>query len=416
MPKPARILLSSTGTRGDVQPLLALALALQDRGQRCVFCVRPDFKAWVESYGFTCFSVGPGLRALARRNAKPTAYKPTWREGREIARYTHTEQRRVLERAAFGCDLMLIAGPRQTAARSIAEAMRIPYIFAAYSPVSVSGPSYPPPRFRPGARSQALPAWMNRVLWRCHDWIWNALFRRPLNEHRIALGLAPVADVSSHVATDHPWIAADSVLGPAASTAPDRVTQTGAWLLTDTTPLPGFLEQFLDSSSDPPVYFGFGSTTVRSDVARIMVEAARILGRRAILLRGWTDLAQPDGQSDCILIDDINYERLFPRVAVIVHHGGAGTTNAAARAGRPQLVIPHVDDQFYWAHRVHRLGIGTSLRSLEHLSAQNVAAALRFCLAPEVTRRAVALAGRIELQGAKLAAERLIQRLSVAHA
>jgi len=289
---------------------------------------------------------------------------------------------------------------------------------------------------------------MNRVLWRCHDWIWNVLFRRPLNEHRVALGLAPVTDVSSHVATDQPWVAADAVLGPAAPTKKGGVTQTGAWLLPDTTPLPGLLEQFLDRGGDPPLYFGFGSTTVEPGTARVMVAAARSLGRRAVLLRGWTGLAYPDNraaterrpsgqrgnpqrgparespagasegipsgddQSDCILIDAVNYERLFPRIAVIVHHGGAGTTNAAARAGRPQLIIPHIDDQFYWAHRVRRLGVGTSLRSPAHLSVKNVVAALRICLAPEVTARAASLSGRIELQGAHLAAERLIQRLT----
>jgi vancomycin aglycone glucosyltransferase len=416
MPRPARILLTSTGTRGDVQPILALALSLQALGQTCVLCVRPDFKAWIESYGFMCFSVGPSLKQLARRNARPTSHRPTWREGREIARHTHAEQRRVLERAACGCDLMLVAGPRQTAARSIAEAMKIPYIFVAYSPVTLSGASHPPPRFRPGARSQTLPCWLNRVLWRAHDWIWNALFRRPLNEHRVGIGLAAVADVSSHVATDQPWVAADAVLGPVVAPTKGRVTQTGAWLLPDATPLPESLEQFLGRCSDPPIYFGFGSTSVVRDAARIVVAAARSLRRRAILLRGWTELVRPDDQSDCILIDDVNYERLFPRLAAVVHHGGAGTTNAVARAGKPQLIIPHVDDQFYWAHRVRCLGIGTALPDLRSLSANNVAAALRTCLTPAMTARAAALASRIDLHGAQRAAEQLVQRLARASA
>src|SRR5581483_814957 len=238
MHRPARILLASTGTRGDVQPILALALSLRELGQRCVLCVRPDFKAWIESYGFMCFSVGPSLKGLAHRNAQPTAHRPSWKDGLEIARHTHSEQRRALERAAWGCDLMLVAGPRQTAARSIAESMRIPYIFAAYSPAALSGPSHPPPRLRAGPRSQALPSWANRVLWKCHDWVRNALFLRPLNEHRAALGLNPVTNVSSHVATDHPWIAADATLGAMGPTKAGAVVQTGAWLLPDSTPLP----------------------------------------------------------------------------------------------------------------------------------------------------------------------------------
>jgi vancomycin aglycone glucosyltransferase len=242
------------------------------------------------------------------------------------------------------------------------------------------------------------------------------LFRRPLNEHRVGIGLAPVADVSSHVATDQPWVAADAVLGPVGAPTKGRVTQTGAWLLPDATPLPESLEQFLGRCSDPPIYFGFGSTSVVRDAARIVVAAARSLRRRAILLRGWTELVRPDDQSDCILIDDVNYERLFPRLAAVVHHGGAGTTNAVARAGKPQLIIPHVDDQFYWAHRVRCLGIGTALPDLRSLSANNVAAALRTCLTPAMTARAAALASRIDLHGAQRAAEQLVQRLARASA
>src|SRR5690242_18754628 len=92
----------------------------------------------------------------------------------------------------------------------------------------------------------------------------------------------------------------------------------------------------------------------------MLVQAATRAGRRAIVLRGWGDLGPADASSDCLVIDDVNHDALLPRVAVVVHHGGAGTTHAAARSGRPQVVVPHHYDQFYWARRVKRLGIGVA--------------------------------------------------------
>ena len=91
-----------------------------------------------------------------------------------------------------------------------------------------------------------------------------------------------------------------------------------------------------------------------------MIQAARALGRRAIVSRGWADLSLVDNEPDCLAIGEVNQQALFKRVAAVVHHGGAGTTTAAALAGAPQVVIPQMYDQHYWAQRVHHLGIGTA--------------------------------------------------------
>jgi vancomycin aglycone glucosyltransferase len=95
-------------------------------------------------------------------------------------------------------------------------------------------------------------------------------------------------------------------------------------------------------------------------------------------------------------------------VAAILHHGGAGTTTAAARAGRAQVIIPHNYDQFYWAHRVQELGVGASGPTRDDLTVDALVPALRECLQPEVAARARSLASRIELYGAQIAAERLV--------
>ena len=184
------------------------------------------------------------------------------------------------------------------------------------------------------------------------------------------------------------------------------MVQTGAWILSDETPLPDDPEKFLASGA-PPIYLGFGSMRASEQTGRVLIEAARALGLRSILSQGWANLTPSDTGDDCLSIGDVNQEKLFPRVAAIVHHGGAGTTTAAARAGRPQVIIPHNYDQFYWAHRVQQLGVGVSGPTRDDLTVDALVQALRQCLRPEVTRRAQALAGRIELHGARIAAERL---------
>ncbi len=182
--------------------------------------------------------------------------------------------------------------------------------------------------------------------------------------------------------------------------------QTGAWMLSEQTPLPDDLEVFLANGA-PPVYLGFGSMRASEQTARVLMEAARALGMRSILSQGWAGLTPVDTGDDCLSIGDVNHEALFPRVAAIVHHGGAGTTATTARAGRAQVIIPHNYDQFYWAHRVQQLGVGVSGPLRDDLTVDALVQALRECLQPEVTTRAQALAGRMELHGARIAAERL---------
>ena len=135
--------------------------------------------------------------------------------------------------------------------------------------------------------------------------------------------------------------------------------RTGAWILPDERPLPAELEAFLDAGT-PPVYVGFGSMRAPKDIARVAIEAIRALGRRALVSRGWAGLALIDDRDDCFAVGEVNQQALFGRVAAVVHHGGAGTTTAAARVGAPQVVVPQMADQPYWAGRVAGLGIGTA--------------------------------------------------------
>lgn len=239
---------------------------------------------------------------------------------------------------------------------------------------------------------------------------WNDLFLDVLNEERAKLNLAPVESVQRHIFTDAPWLAADSTLGPAAGTPGMRVSQTGAWFLDDPSALPDEVEEFL-ARGEPPVYFGFGSMRAPENASRVLIEAARALGLRSIISAGWTNLRPVDGGTDCLAVGDIAHEKLFPRVAAVVHHGGAGTTTAAARAGRSQVVVPRLYDQYYWSHRVEQLGVGVTVAGPEDLTVSTATAALRECLRPSITERALYLAGRIELHGTHRAAARLLEKV-----
>ena len=236
-----KVTISSIGTRGEVQPILALALELQSLGHSAVLCVAPNFKRWVESFGVECVPLGLDVEQFTRKRAV-TKRKPSRAEMRELVPDFVRESFKVLGDTARGCDLIVVCGGVQAAGRSIAESLKLPYVYATYCPVTLPSPQHAPPMIR----SQSLPRFLNRLLWRSMGWLGNRVFRDSLNEERAKLGLSPVTDVQRHVSTEHPWVAADAVLAPADSIYGMQVTQTGAWFLADPTELPDELERFLD--------------------------------------------------------------------------------------------------------------------------------------------------------------------------
>ncbi|HET8681369.1 MAG TPA: glycosyltransferase [Micromonosporaceae bacterium] len=227
-----------------------------------------------------------------------------------------------------------------------------------------------------------------------------------LNTHRASVGLPPVDNVRDHVLTGHPWLAADPTLAPWQEPADLDAVQTGAWVLPDGRPLPAGLEAFLDAGT-PPVYVGFGSMRAPKDVARVAIDAIRAQGCRALVSRGWAGLAPVDDRDDCFVVGEVNQQALFRRVAAVVHHGGAGTTMTATRAGAPQVVVPQMADQPYWAGRVAGLGIGAAHDGPTPTTGA-LSTALKTALAPATRARAVAVAGTVRADGATVAAKLLL--------
>jgi vancomycin aglycone glucosyltransferase len=389
--------------------LVALALELKALGEQVRLCVPPDFRDWIEGLGIPVTPIGPVLRWTAKTNlwaASPSGGRPSPEQVRQMMEGTVAAQFETVTAAAEGCDVILGATALQIAAPSVAEQMGIPYVFAAFCPAVLPSPHHAPPVLVMRGDTPAPPMADYSELWAHDAKRWNDTWGSLIAPHRTRLGLPPVTDVRSYVHTARPWLAADPTLAPWPDPADQHVFQTGAWILPDAHPLSDELETFLDAG-EPPIYFGFGSIRAPEDVSRVMIESARALGRRAIVSRGWADLALVDDASDCLAIDEVNQQKLFKRVAAVVHHGGAGTTTAAARAGAPQVVIPQHYDQPYWAHRVQELGTGTAHDASTPTTA-SLTEALERVLLPEVAARAGAIAAAMRADGAQIAARQLI--------
>lgn len=403
-----RILLSTIGSRGDVQPLVAVALQLRALGQEVHLCVPPDFRDWIDGLGMPVTPIGPELRKLTAGvpapTASPASLSPERR--REMMEATVATQFETIAAAAQNCDVIVGATALQIAARSVAEVLGIPYVFVAYCPTVLPSPHHAPILLRMLGDTAAPATIDNRELWAQDARRWNDMWGDLLNAQRTLLGLAPVNDVRSHIFTDRPWLAADPTLAPWPDPADQTVFQTGAWIVPDERPLSAELETFLDAG-EPPVYFGFGSIRAPQDLSRVMVQSARALGRRAIVSRGWADLSLLDDRPDCLAIGEINQQALFKRVAAVVHHGGAGTTTAAAMAGTPQVVISQMYDQHYWARRVHDLGIGTA-HAPGTPTTESLTSALVHSLQPDAAARTGTMASAMRTDGAQVAAQRLL--------
>lgn len=390
-----RVLISTIGSRGEAQPVLALAVALRALGHDAVVCAPPDFAGYGRSLGVDYRPVGPWLRGTA---TGPSTRPPTAEQRRRLIEGTVADQFAAVRAAATGIDAVVGGGALAIAAGSIAEAAGVPYVYAAFAPITLPSPHHAPPVFGMlGPRPGGTPT----DLWEQDRQRWNTLWRAPLNTQRAALGLSPVDDVRDHLFTARPWLAADPTLAPWPGGGDLTVEQTGAWILPDTRPLDPALTAFLDAG-DPPIHLGLGSMRAPDGLADAVIAAARARGERVVLAGGWAGLTAPEAP-DVHPIGEVNQQALFPRCAAVVHHGGAGTTTAAARAGVPQVITPRMFDQFYFADRATALGIATTTTATT-----GSPAALAAARSHETVTSAAELAPSIALDGATTAARLLV--------
>ncbi|MGW1026395.1 glycosyltransferase [Streptomyces sp. NPDC002577] len=403
------MLLSTYGSRGDVEPLVGLAVTLRGLGAEVRVCAPPDeeFAELLAGVGVPLVPVGRSARALTAAAPPPSAGNLPQRAAELIA-----GQFEAVTAAAEGCDALVATGvmPAAAGARSVAEKLGIRSVSVTFQQLTLPSPHHPPLAY-PG-RPFPPEVTDNRVLWDLDAKSIDTLFGEALNTNRASIGLPPVENVRDYVIGDQPWLATDPILDPWQETPGLDVVQTGAWILPDERPLPAELVAFLDAGT-PPVYVGFGSMPMHTstDVAQVAIEAIRAQGRRALVRRGWADLALIDNRDDCFVVGEINQQALFGRVAAVVHHGGAGTTTTATRAGAPQVVVPQATDQPYWAGRVADLGIGAA-HTGPTPTFESLSAVLGTALAPETRARATAVAGEIRSDGATVAAKLLLDEIS----
>jgi vancomycin aglycone glucosyltransferase len=402
-----RILLSTYGSRGDVEPIAALAVALRALGAEVIVSAPPDAE-FVELLARAGVPLAPAFTPVREwiEAAKQSKASLPQHAARMIA-----EQYGAIGAAAVGCDAIVATGllPSAAAAQCVAETLGVPYRHASFCPLFL--PSHHHQPFPYPGHPHPPDVTDPHILWDLNIGVMNALFGDAVNTQRASIGLPAVDNVRDHVFTDRPLLASDPVLWPWEPTDLCDAVQTGAWILPDQRPLSPELVAFIEAGA-PPVYVGFGSIALPStrDAARTAIEAARAQGRRVVLARGWADNAPIDDGDDCLPVGDVNQQALFPRMAAVVHHGGAGTTTTATRAGAPQVIVPQIVDQPYWAARVAGLGVGVAHDGATP-TFESLSAALGKALVPEMSARAAAVAAMMPAAGASAAAKHLLDAI-----
>ena len=384
-----KVALVTFGSRGDVQPLLALALALRAAGHDVLLAAPPENADWAQSCGCSFRPLGGDVQAFLQSCPEPHTLRAAIAFGRFLQQEIEAQFAQ-LPAIIQGADLVLAAA-LILAAPTVAESLGLPYRFIAFCPQVLPSSQHPSVLIR----HHNLPRWANWLSW----WLTNKTdifrFKAIINRHRRGLGLGPVRDLWAHFLGDRVVVASDKVLAPVPRDVEQRYTQTGYFHLQPTGKLPADLEAFL-ASGPPPLYVGFGSMPNRHPEATtcLVLEAARSAAQRVILSSG---LAEPDMimEKACKVVNNVPHTLLFPQVAAVVHHGGSGTTATAAKAGVPQIIVPHILDQYYWASRIHRSGLGPRPIWRSRLTPQRLAQAMHECVSKETMRERARQVGRI---------------------
>ena len=411
-----RVTLLTVGSRGDVQPYVALGRGLRAAGHEVVVATHEPFRALVTECGLGFRPVAGNVQEVFRSEAVRRALRITnpaafLRELRRLgfAPFVQRWQQDALEACREAG--AIVFSPIGIFAYHVAEALGVPAVMAALVP---QGPTHehPTPLLPPPRRP--LPGWANRLSHVAFDWGFSFILRGWVNAWRVkTLGLPPwplTPPYQTLLRRGVPILYGYSpAVVPRPADWPALWHVTGYWFLeppVDWQP-PEELNRFL-ADGPPPVYVGFGSMTARDprELTDIAVEALRAAGQRGVLLSGWAGLATDSEVPDHVcVVSDVPHAWLFPRVATVVHHGGAGTTAAGLRAGVPTIVTPVGGDQAFWGARVARLGAGPPPIPSRELTAARLAAAIRTATTdPGMRRRAAALGERIRAEDGVAAA------------
>ncbi|MEO8051379.1 MAG: glycosyltransferase [Acidobacteriota bacterium] len=391
-----RISIHTLGTRGDVQPYLALAMEFMKRGHEVQLAAPVQFERMIGERGVR-FAPLPGdfLALLDSPQGKAAVSGGQgFSAGFKLLKYVRPLMLGLMnaewEAAKVFMPGVIVAHPKSVAAPHMAEALSCPFILASPVPGLTPTSAFPSPLL-PFDNLGPL----NRASHKLAVNATNILFGKTIRKWRTTtLGLS---DRLSGNGTAGTLYAYSRHLLPVPADWGDEVLVSGYWFLPhDEWQPPPELAAFLEDG-DPPVYVGFGSMPAidRFKTGEIFLEALAKTGKRGLLASGGGALGAQKLPSNVRLISEAPHDWLFPKVAAVIHHGGAGTTAASLRAGKPTSICPFFGDQPFWAKRVAKLGLGPPALNRKSLSADSVVAAIRFMEDSQVRHRAEDIARKI---------------------
>lgn len=411
-----RVAILAHGSRGDIQPMVALGDELRRRGHSVVMTVNENLAAWVARAGIDVVPMKPDMNALltsdaARKNmarGKVLAFlKAMTLEEREA-------NRSIIDAcvtAAEGADLVISTITTVYRGECLAKAFGVPHRTSSVYPVLDAGNHA---SFLSPVRDLRL-RWLNLASWRLLDvGFWQeskpnidemcdvlgiARFRRRPNVELIPSVAMFSGDVASRPAE---WHQRHEVVGWQALSADLR-----ARLGED---VPPGLDAWLDAGS-APVFFGFGSTPV-ADPSAMLHDVARLTrerGVRGLICAGWSDFGAGGAElpDHLHLANNVDFDAVLPRCRAAVHHGGSGTTASVLRAGLPSVIAGVLADQAYWAWRVEKLGAGVRL-PFHKITADRLGAALDAAL--ERAAQAKELGARVSANTERTTAADVVER------
>ena len=399
-----RIALATVGTTGDIAPFVLLARRLVSRGHEVTAISWPVHRAALSEAGVRVEVAGPHADAgRIAAVAADVAGRPPLQQV-AILRDFHLadgeDHYRRLRTLLPGHDVVVVHGIHVLAHAAVLDA-GLAFATAVFDPVLLPTRSAPPPGLPPlGPLNR--PAWwaLDRILARAGRPVDRILARAGSAQRGLPLFRARSPRL--HLLACSPAIIRVPPDLPAGTLV------TGGWLDDrPVPPLPSDLEGFLADGA-APIVIGFGSMAGASDAAIDGAIRAILDSGRRVVVQG--SIAADVTSPSLIRIGAVDHRALFPRTALVVHHGGSGTTHAVVAAGAPSLVIPHVGDQPYWADRLRRLGVAPQPQQVRGLQAERLAAAaLAAATDPAMRERAAALAGELEKERGLDVAARAIE-------
>lgn len=415
----SRITIATAGSRGDVQPYLALGLGLADRGHAVRLATYGDFEEWIRSYGLDFAKVEGDPQAMLRQEEGQN-WVESGRRGSEFARgfrelvgpalYQATDD--ALD-ACADADLVIYSGPAFYGLYSVVEKLNLPAIQAYLQPIHPTR-AFPSAIFPSRFGGHALTNYLTHIIGGQSFW---QLMRPVVNDIReTRLDLPPSAFFGPFLKMLRDRLPVLYGFSPTILPRPsdwnEALHVTGFWFMpSESWEPPDGLREFL-TAGPPPVYVGFGSMVSR-DPARLtdtVLEALARSGQRGIILGGWAGLGNDQLPPSVMRVDKVPHNWLFPRMAAVVHHGGVGTTHAGLRAGRPSVVVPFFGDQPFWGDRILELGAGPTPIPQQELTAARLSRAIEAATSDAaIIRRANQLGEQIQAEDGVSRAVSLIE-------